>query len=524
MSAATSDTTAPLAFEASSANKWLVALAAMLATIMEVLDTTIANVALDHIRGALSAGVDEATWVLTSYIVSNAIIIPLTGWFGNYFGRKKFFNFSILLFTGSSLMCGMAPNLRTLVFFRVVQGAGGGALMPMSQAVMMETFPPEEQGMAMAVWGLGMMLGPVMGPLLGGWITDNYSWRWIFLINVPVGLVASFLVATVLVDPHYIKRQIKKIDWWGFALMAAGIGSLQIVLDKGQRADWFSSSLITTLVTVSALALVLFVVRELIVEEPVVDLTIFKNRTFAVATGVTTLVMFGLYGTLVLIPLYCQLAQGYTPLLAGEVLAIQSLGTFIALLVAGRIFNRVDPRMIVAAGCLLAGIGCWYMGEFYTQIDFWNIAWPGMLRGVGSGLLFVPITTVALGSVRREQIGNASGLFNMVRTIGGSVGIAVLITLLSRGEQIHQSHLVEHANPFNPQFRRVFSLAASGAIPGLGRNHTTVLALVYGEIQRQAMVMSFVDDFRLIAVIFFAMVPVVFLMRRPQSPAKVSAH
>ncbi len=505
--------------------KWLVALAAMLATVMEVLDTTIANVALDHIRGGLAAGVDEATWVLTSYIVSNAIVIPLTGWFGNYFGRKKFFNFSILLFTASSLMCGLAPNLQSLVFFRIVQGAGGGALMPMSQAVLMETFPPEEQGMAMAVWGLGMMLGPVMGPILGGWITDNYSWRWIFLINVPVGLLASLLVTVILEDPHYIKRKISRIDWWGFILMALGVGALQIVLDKGQRADWFSSPLITALSALGAAALLLFVARELRVKEPVVDLGVFRNRTFAVGTAMTTFVMFGLYGTFVLIPLYCQLAQGYTPLLAGKVLSIQSLGTFVAIMAAGRLFNRVDPRLMVASGCLMAGVGTWYMGEFNPQIDFWNIAWPGLIRGIGSGMIFIPLTTVALGAVRREQMGNASGLFNMVRSVGGSVGIALLITMLSRNQQTHQSYLVEHVNLFNPQLGRAFALAASGALPGLGRGHAPMLGLMYGEVQRQALVLSFIDDFRLIALIFFAMVPAVYLMRRPGAAASAaSAH
>ncbi|HZO81207.1 MAG TPA: DHA2 family efflux MFS transporter permease subunit [Candidatus Binataceae bacterium] len=506
-----------------ASGKWLVALAAMLATVMEVLDTTIANVALDHIRGGLAAGVDEATWVLTSYIVSNAIVIPLTGWFGNYFGRKKFFNFSILLFTASSLMCGLAPNLQSLVFFRIVQGAGGGALMPMSQAVLMETFAPEEQGMAMAVWGLGMMLGPVMGPVFGGWITDNYSWRWIFLINVPVGLFASFLVTVILEDPHYIKRKISRIDWWGFVLMALGIGALQIVLDKGERADWFSSPLITTLAAVGVAGLLLFVARELTVKEPVVDLSVFTNRTFAIGTAMTTFVMFGLYGTFVLIPLYCQLAQGYTPLLAGKVLSIQSLGTFGAIMAAGRLFNRVDPRLMVSSGCLMAGIGTWYMGEFNPQIDFWNIAWPGLIRGIGSGMIFIPLTTVALGAVRREQMGNASGLFNMVRSVGGSVGIALLITMLSRNQQTHQSHLVEHLNLFNPRLQSAFALAASGAIPGLGRNHAPVFGMMYGEVQRQALVLSFLDDFRLIAMIFFALVPMVYLMRRPGAAAPATA-
>ncbi|MBI3329677.1 MAG: DHA2 family efflux MFS transporter permease subunit, partial [Nitrospinae bacterium] len=298
-------------------NKWLVALAVMSATILEVLDMTVANVALDHIRGSLSAGVDEAAWVLTSYIVGNAIVIPLTGWLGRFFGRKRLFMFCIILFTTSSFLCGSAPNLQSLVCFRVVQGLGGGAMMPLSQAILMETFPPHEQGMAMAVWAIGMMVAPISGPILGGWITDNYSWRWVFYINVPVGAIAVLLIALILVDPPYIKRAVTRIDWWGLFFLVLGVGCLQILLDKGERADWFSSGVITTLAILSAVGLLLFVLQELRTTEPVVDLRILKNRTFAMGMVFATIAIFGLYGTFVLIPLYCQLVAGYTPLLAG---------------------------------------------------------------------------------------------------------------------------------------------------------------------------------------------------------------
>src|SRR5579863_3725895 len=259
VSAAPSPTAAPPVHGPAAVNKWLIAVAVMLATIMEVLDTTIANVALLHIRGSLSAGVDEAAWVLTSYIVANAIVIPLTGWCGSYFGRKRFFIFSILLFVGSSLMAGASPNLPTLVVFRVLQGLGGGAMMPMSQAILMETFPPEEQAVAMSVWGLGMMLGPVMGPMLGGWITDNYSWRWIFYINVPIGLIAATMVTMFVHDPTYVQRRIKRIDWWGLCYLVIGVSCIQVMLDKGERLDWFGSQLIVTLAAVGAVAVILFI-------------------------------------------------------------------------------------------------------------------------------------------------------------------------------------------------------------------------------------------------------------------------
>src|SRR5215467_14200812 len=287
-------------------NKWLIALAVMMATIMEVIDTTIANVALLHIRGSLSAGVDEAAWVLTSYIVANAIIIPLTGWCGAYFGRKRFFIFSILLFVFGSLMAGASPNLQALVVCRVLQGLGGGAMMPMSQAILMETFPPNEQAVAMSVWGLGAMIAPVAGPILGGWIVDNYSWRWIFYINVPVGLLASWMVTLFVHDPAYIRRDIKRIDWWGLSYLGLGVGSLQVLLDKGERLDWFTSYPINALAVAAAIGILLFVIRELRTKEPIVDLRVLRNRSFAIGTLFTTLIMFGLYGTYVLTPLYCQ--------------------------------------------------------------------------------------------------------------------------------------------------------------------------------------------------------------------------
>ena len=509
-----------------TANKWLIALAVMLATIMEVIDTTIANVALLHIRGSLSAGVDEAAWVLTSYIVANAIIIPLTGWCGAYFGRKRFFIFSILLFVFGSLMAGASPNLQTLVFCRVLQGLGGGAMMPMSQAILMETFPPDRQAVAMSVWGMGMMVGPVGGPILGGWITDNYSWRWIFYINVPIGITAALMVAVFVHDPSYIRRGIKKIDWWGLWLLAVGIACVQVMLDKGERLDWFDSHLILALTAIGSIGLVLFVIRELHTAEPIVNLRVLHNRTFAIGTIFTTIVMFGMYGTYILIPLFCQQISGYTPMLAGLVLSIQSFGTLISIMLAGRLFNKIDPRLMVTLGCLAAGIGSWYMANFYAEIDFWNIAGPGILRGVGSGFIFIPLTTLSLGAVSIENMGTASGLFNMVRTIGGSVGIAILVAMLTSGAQIHQSYLAAHVDPFQFNMLLHASPAASGVIGNFTRHGTApMLGMVYMQLQRQAAVMAFVDDFRIIAYIFFVLTPVALFMRKPATrPSAPAGH
>jgi DHA2 family multidrug resistance protein len=499
-----------------SANKWLVAVAVMLATTMEWIDGTIANVALLHIRGSLSAGVDEAAWVISSYIVANAIIIPLSGWCCAYFGRKRFFIFSILLFVLGSLLAGISSNLGTLVFCRVLQGLGGGGMMPMSQAILMETFPPDEQAVAMSVWGLGAMIAPVGGPILGGWIIDNYSWRWIFYINVPIGVTAVLMMMVFVHDPAYVRRDIKTIDWWGLWLLVAGIACVQVMLDKGERLDWFDSHLIRTLAVIGCVGLVLFAIRELRTAEPIVDLWVLRNRTFAVGTIFTTVVMFGLYGTYILIPLYCQQIAGYSPMLAGLVLSIQSLGSLVSILIAGWLFNKVDPRVMVAAGCILGGVGSWYMTQFYPQIDFWNIAMPGILRGLASGFIFLPLTTLSLGAVNLENMGTASGLFNMVRTIGGSVGIAILVAMLGRGAQVHQNYLVAHLDIFHLNMSQRAYPDASSAFTNFGRNAAEpTLSMLYTELQRQATVMAFVDDFRLIAYIFFIMTPVALFMHKP---------
>jgi MFS transporter, DHA2 family, multidrug resistance protein len=522
MAAAPSESAAPAGQR--TANKWLVAVAVMLATTMEWIDGTIANVALLHIRGSLSAGVDEAAWVLTSYIVANAIIIPLTGWCGAYFGRKRFFIFSILLFVFGSLMAGASPNLQTLVFCRVLQGLGGGAMMPMSQAIMMETFPPEEQAVAMSVWGLGAMIAPVGGPILGGWITDNYSWRWIFYINVPVGLIATLMMVVFVHDPAYLRRDIKTIDWWGLWLLVAGLACLQVMLDKGERLDWFDSHFIRTLTAVSCIGLLLFVIRELRTSEPIVDLRVLHNRTFALGTIFTTVVMFGMYGTYILIPLFCQQISGYTPTLAGLVLSIQSLGTLVSILFAGRLFNKIDPRLMVAAGCLAGGVGSWYMTHFYAQIDFWNIAMPGILRGIASGFIFLPLTTLSLGAVSMEDMGTASGLFNMVRTIGGSVGIAILVAMLTSGAQIHQNYLAGRVDPFRLSMLQQAYPAASGASANFTpHGSVATLGMMYIELQRQAAVMAFIDDFRIIAYIFFVLTPVALFMRKPAARSSALA-
>jgi DHA2 family multidrug resistance protein len=341
---------------------------------------------------------------------------------------------------------------------------------------------------------------------------------------VPVGSLAAIMVATFVHDPSYIRRQIKSIDWWGLGYLSIGIASLQIMLDKGERLDWFSSHAIVIMTIVGVAALLSFTIRELTTKEPIVDLRVLHNRTFAVGTFFTTVIMFAMYGTYILIPLYCQQIAGYTPLMAGMVLSIQSFATFASIVFAGRLFNRFDPRYMVALGCVLGGYGSWSMAHFYTGIDFWGIALPGVYRGIGSGLIFIPLSTISLGAVSKEEMGTASGLFNMVRTIGGSIGIAILIAMLSSNTQIHQSYLSARVDPFSFGIWRHAYPAAASAMDQFSRySQAPVLGMLYQEMERQAAVMAFLDDFRLIAYIFFVLTPLSFLMRKPAAFAAASA-
>jgi MFS transporter, DHA2 family, multidrug resistance protein len=502
---------------------WITA-SIMLANIMQGVDNTIANVALPHIQGSLSASQDQIAWVLTSYIVAAAITMPLTGWMAGRLGIKYVFLFSVGGFTIASALCGAAASLEQLVLYRALQGVCGAGLIPLSQAVLLQINPPEQHGKAMAVYGIGTMMGPISGPLFGGWLTENFSWRWIFYVNVPVGSLAAIMVATFVHDPSYIRRQIKSIDWWGLGYLSIGIASLQIMLDKGERLDWFSSHTIVIMTILGVAALLFFTIRELTTKEPIVDLRVLHNRTFAVGTLFTTIIMFAMYGTYILIPLYCQQISGYTPLMAGMVLSIQSFATFASIVFAGRLFNRYDPRIMVAIGCLMGGYGSWDMAHFYSDIDFWNIAIPGIYRGIGSGLIFIPLSTISLGAVSREEMGTASGLFNMVRTIGGSIGIAILIAMLSSHAQIHQSYLSARLDTFHFDVWNHLYPSAAGMMTQLDRHgREPILDMLYVEMQRQATVMAFVDDFRLIAYIFFALTPLAFVMRRPASLAASAA-
>jgi MFS transporter, DHA2 family, multidrug resistance protein len=422
----------------------------MLVTVMQVLDVTVTNVALPHIQGSLSAGVDEVSWVLTSYLAANAIVLPATGWLAGVLGRKRMFLACTVLFTLASMLCGLAPNIEMLLLARMLQGIGGGPLMPLSQAIMWEIFPLRQRGMAMAAWGVGIMMAPIFGPTLGGWIADNWSWRWIFYINLPIGVVGFLVASAVLFDPWYLRRP-GRIDTPGLVLMAVGFLSLQLVLDQGERYEWFDSSVILVLAVIAALTLVAFVVREVVTDEPILDLTVYGDRNFAAGSVIMLTVMIGFFSSMVLLALFTQKVLGYDAWTSGLVLAPGGVGNLLSLVVAGRLITRMDQRWLLALGCALNAYATYAMSNVTLGADYWALAWPRLVQGVGIGFIFVPLNTVALATIPRERMGNATVLLNVVRNLGGAIGVAVLTTLLARRSQAHQATLVGHVDAWDPE-------------------------------------------------------------------------
>src|SRR5579863_7898419 len=432
-------------------NPWIIALSVMFATFMEVLDTTVVNVSLPHIAGNLSATVDEATWALTSYLVANAIVLPMTGWLAGVFGRKRLLMISVGGFTIASFLCGLAPSLPFLIVFRVIQGACGGGLQPLSQAILLESFPPEKRGQAMGFWALGIVVAPMLGPVAGGWLTDNYSWRWVFYINVPIGILALLLTQAFVFDPHYLRKESKGIDYWGIGLLTIGIGSLQIMLDKGQEDDWFSSHFIITLAVLAVVGLGGLIVRELKTEHPIIDLSVFTYRSYAIGTFLMTIVGFVLYGSTVLLPLLMQELLGYTATHAGVTNLPRGLASFLFMPVVGILTGKVDSRKLLAIGLTATACAMFLVSGFSLDVGFWNFWWPLMLQGAGLGLIFVPLTTVTNDPIPRERMGNATSVFNLMRNIGSSIGISMVETLQFRRMQAHINILGRHVNQASSQ-------------------------------------------------------------------------
>jgi len=500
--------------------RWLPAIAVMLSAAMEMLDTSVVNVSLRHIAGSLSATVDEATWVLTSYIVASAIILPISGWLASYFGRKRLLTTVVTGFTLSSLLCGIAPTLPALIFFRVVQGITGGGLVPLSQAVLLEAFPVEERGKAMAFWGLGMIALPILGPTIGGWLTDTYSWRWVFYVNLPVGAISLVMMHYFISDPPYIRRVSRHVDVVGLGLLAAGMGAFQIMLDKGQEDDWFSSRFIVVLLVITIVGLTAFVVRELRTREPIVDFHLFRYTTFTTGTFIGGVLGFVLFGSLVLLPLFMQELLGFPALTAGLWTSPRGIGTVVFLPITGMLLGRRwDPRILLMSGLALASVAFFGYGGLDLSAGGTDFLWPQIIQGAGLAMVFIPLTTIAMDPIPLEAMGFATALYSLIRNMGSSMGISFVTTELARRSQMHQARLVEGVTAYSP--------AAQQAMGSLGRmfggdggdGSRRAMGVIYGETVRQASAMSFLDLFHLLGILFLLMIPLVWVMRRPRQRA-----
>jgi len=501
-------------------NRWLVALAVLVSSIMELVDTSAVNVSLPYIAGNLSASVHEATWVLTSYLIANAIVLPISGWLASYFGRKRLVIIAVIGFTAASICCGLAPSLSWLIFFRALQGASGGSLQPTTRAILLETFPPEKRGQAMALLGLGIVVAPILAPVFGGWLTTNYSWRWVFFLNLPVSVLGLILVEAFVFDPPYLHRTTRKIDGWGVVMLVTGVAALQIMLDKGQQEDWFASHFIDTMAVIAVAGLLAFVIWELRAPEPMVRLRLLRRRTFAVGTSFSMILFFGLYGTVVLLPLFMQTLLGFPAITAGLWNTPRGIATMAAMPLAGFLIGRRwDMRAMIFCGLLLSAFGAWQLSLLNLSAGPWNFIIPQLVMGLGLSFLFVPLATITVDPIRREEMGFATSLIAFSRNIGSAVGISVLTTVVARREQFHQVRLTAHMTEYSPPFSRARStvthlLQRQGADPINASQGA--MAILYREVRRSATALSYLDGFRIIAVLLALSSPLVWLMRKPQ--------
>jgi DHA2 family multidrug resistance protein len=513
--------------------KWLIALAVILCTILEVLDSSIVNVALPHMQGSFSASVDEVSWVVTTYLVAAGIMIPTTGWIAGRFGRKNYFLLSIMTFVISSTMCGAAQTLNQMVAFRFIQGIAGAAMMPLSQAILMETFPPNEQALAMAMWGIGLMVAPIMGPTVGGWITDNWNWRWNFYINVPIGITAALMVYSFVVDPPYLRHLKGKggADYIGILCLILAFGLGEIVMDRGERADWFQSAWVCYFSAIALGAFITLIVHEWRASEPILQVRLITNRSFAIPTALLVILTFTAYGMQILNPVFLQELLGYTAWKAGLAMAPRGMGVMASMFVLGGLARRgYETRPLVYLGFILIAIAQWQLAALDLTMGIWNFIWPTVTQGIGMGLIFPTLSAAALASVPRENMGYAASFYSMVRNIGASVGTSTLTTYLTRLQQTRQSYLVQHVTVFN-----AWDLGTRGAhMPGSPRfnlMHQLItgqkqgLAMIYGQIQAQAMMLSLNDIYRSLCYLMaVAIIVTVFLPRSRAHAGAAAAH
>ena len=510
-------------------NLWLIALTVTIATFMEVLDTSVANVALPHIAGGLAASQDESSWVLTSYLVSNAIVLPLSGWLSSIFGRKRFYMTCVALFTVSSFLCGIAPSLPLLIVFRILQGVGGGGLQPSEQAILADTFPPAKRGMAFAVYAMAVVVAPALGPTIGGWITDNYSWRWIFFMNLPFGVLSVLLTSLLVSDPPWLKSKKSggiKVDYIGFGLLALGLGALQIVLDKGEREDWFETRYIVVLTVIAVICLIAVYFWELRHKNPIIEVRLFADRTFLMACFMLFIVGFVLYATTLLLPQLAQSLMGYTAEFAGLMIMPGGFALILTLPLVGYLLSRYDARVMIVAGLLMLAMSMFLLAHrFDLNVDFNTLMWARVYQSVSLAFLFIPINTAAYSYLPREKNNVASGLINLFRNIGASVGISFVTTMLARRAQFHQSVLAAHANAYSSQFRGAIQggsqiFMSAGAVAAQQQSY----GQLYGSILRQSSMIAYLDNFWMLGISALVVIPFVFLMKRPPKGAPAAAH
>jgi DHA2 family multidrug resistance protein len=525
------------------ANPWAIALTVTLATFMEVLDTSIANVALPHIGGSLGASQDEATWVLTSYLVANAVILPASAYLTTFIGRKKFYMICVVIFGLSSMMCGLAPSLPILIFCRVLQGAGGGGLAPSEQAILADTFTPKQRGQAFALYGLAVVCAPAIGPSLGGWITDNYNWRWIFFINVPIAILSLFLTHRLVEDPPHIAREVKetakyglKLDLFGFGLLATGFGSLEFILDKGQEDDWFGSHVISFFTAVCVISLVVLIFWELyqlkVGKRPILNLTLFKRKTFTIPFILMFVLGFSLYGTTVLIPQMVQTLLGYTAELAGFVISPGGLCIMLMMPIVGFLIGRSDPRWLIVFGFTILASSMFLMHTLSLDSSFKYIMWVRVYQASGLAFLFIPINTVSYTGVARSENNDVAGLTNLARNIGGSVGTAFVATMLARGSQRHEAYMVRHLTTGNTAFtnqinrmKGMFSGGSHSSGNGFGGGAMGMSGIdkaqgyIYNQLHRQSAMLAYMDIIAFLGVFCLCMIPLALSLGRSKPPA-----
>ena len=501
--------------EKNRTRKWMITMTVMSGMIMSALDMSIVNVALPHMRGSLSASVEEITWVSTGYILSNVIIMPIVAFLSSRFGRKNFYLFSVFSFTIASMLCGIAWDLPSMVVFRIIQGIGGGALIPISQSILRETFPPKEQAMAMGIYGMGIVLGPALGPTLGGWLTDNYSWPWIFYINVPIGIINILMILRFIEDPHFLVREKGKVDASGLFFMMCGLGALQIMLEQGEQREWFDSDFIIYLSVVAVVGLVLFVWRELRTDRPAVNLRILKNINFTSATFLGGILGLALMSSLFVLPLFLQQLLGYPAFDSGLALLPRSLAMALIMPIAGRIYNKMGPRILIGLGLFLNAVSFYQFSVLSLDVGFWDIFLPQFLQGIGFGMIFVSLSTAALSTIEKQLMTAATGLYNVVRQVFGSIGIALAATILTRGENFNRARLMEHITIFGDNTNHMLrSLTQYFYARGMDMADAQNKALKAVEeiVMRQASMLSFNYLFSLIAVLFVLSIPLIFFI------------